>query len=123
MWLDLRDSQDHLDHLDRRENLAFPDDLVVQASMDGKGKKETHLGSRDPPALQDLQDDQGSSTAPKAPCSPSLPDLTAKCLLTQMERSQPATARMGQRDRREKEDLLDSLLQAFSPEESGVRTI
>lgn len=78
--LELPDSQDRLDHLDPRENLAFRDDLVVQALMGGKGRKETHLVSRDPPALQDLQADQGSSTAPKEPCSLSLPDPTARCL-------------------------------------------
>lgn len=78
--LDLQDSQDQLDHLDLRESLVFRDDLVVQASMGGKGRKETHLVSRDPPAPQDLQADQGSSTAPKEPCSLSLPDPTARCL-------------------------------------------
>lgn len=78
--LDLQESLDQLDHLDLRENLAFQDDLVVQASMGGKARKETHLVNRDPPARQDLQADQGSSTAPKEPCSPSLPDPIARCL-------------------------------------------
>lgn len=79
---DLLDSLDRQDQVDLRENLDFQDDLVVQELMDGKGRKETHLVSRDPPAHQDLQADQGSSTAPKEPCSPFLPGLTAKCLLT-----------------------------------------
>lgn len=79
MWLEFPDSKDRLGHLGLRANLGFQDDRVVQASMDSKGRRETHLVSRERPDHQDHQADLGSSTAPKEPCSPSLPDPTAKC--------------------------------------------